>query len=403
MTAFILPLLFLLPGLWPAAGEVVLHTLDGRVLPIDSLALGERGEMRVTRSGAVELLQEGQVLFAEILDSEPVPPFEADVLIETVDGSELTGMLGEGDEDTVELETAGLGLLRLPIDLIRAASFGPAESRINPSLLRATGSEDVLFRKGPVEGDELPGTLVRLGIRGVTIDCELGEIQVDLEKVLGVAVAPIAGSPKPYQRRAELELKDGGLLIGDLIDLSTRMVRVRTVFAEELLIPLGRLTRVRFSSDRFVYLSDLDPSQVEQTPFIGNDDQFLFPWCRDRSVTGQPLSVGGRRYGKGLGLHSRCRLTYDLDGGYSLFQGLFGLADEVMQLEASGSVTLRVLVDQEVRFESPVIRSGDDPVQIPGIELAGAKTLTIEVGFADRGDVADRVALCDPILVRVVG
>ena len=403
MPGLIFPFLFLLPGLWPAAGEVVLHTLDGRVLPIESVALGEKGEMRVLRSGETESLAAGQVLFAEILDTEPVPPFESDVLVETIDGSELSGMLGEGNEDTVELETAGLGFLRLPIDIIRAVSFGPAESRINPSLLRTDGGEDLVFRKGLVEGDRLRGTLVRLGSGGVEIDCELGEVKVAREKVLGVAVALIEGLREPYARRIELELKTGDLLIGDLIDLTTRAVRMRTVFAREQLVPLNRLTRIRFSSERFIYLSDLDPSKVEQTPFIGGDDQFLFPWRKDRSVTGKPLSIGGRRYGKGLGLHSRCRLSYDLNGEFSRFQGVFGLADEVLSVEASGSVTLTLSVDQEVKYQSPVVRSGDAPLQLPWIELEGAEILVIEVGFADRGDVADRAVLCDPILLRSGG
>ena len=36
-------------------------------------------------------------------------------------------------------------------------------------------------------------------------------------------------------------------------------------------------------------------------------------------VTGAPLHVRGKRYGKGIGCHSRSEMTWQLEGGYQGF------------------------------------------------------------------------------------
>ena len=390
----------LLAGSGAALSEVTLHTLDGRKLEAVTLELVPDGGLRINVGGQVETLAAGVTLFAEIRSPVALTLPDEDALVLLRDGSELAGKLGEDREDQLQLETAALGRVLLPIDLIRAVSFGAAGQRIDPSTLRATGEQDLLFRRGPVEGDELRGTLVGIGLSGVQIDCELGEITVDLEKVLGVAVAELDKQQVPARQRVELELRGGGLLIGSLLDLTTGRIKVRTSFDEELVIPLERLSRIRFPSDRFVYLSDLDPASVAQTPFIGGDDEFLFPWRRDRSVTGRPLSISGQRFGKGLGLHSRSRLSYDLSGEFQRFEAQIGISDEVAGLGVPGSVLFRIFVDGEPRFESPVIRSGEPPRSVVVQGLAGAQQLSVEVDFADRGDVADRAVLGNPILYR---
>ena len=43
------------------------------------------------------------------------------------------------------------------------------------------------------------------------------------------------------------------------------------------------------------YLSDLEPSKVEETPFFGH----RLPWRRDVSLLGEPLKMNGQTYRAG--------------------------------------------------------------------------------------------------------
>ena len=56
------------------------------------------------------------------------------------------------------------------------------------------------------------------------------------------------------------------------------------------------------------FLSDLTPAKVEETPYFGH----RLPWRRDVNLTGEPLKINGQSFDRGLAVHSRCILTYDL-------------------------------------------------------------------------------------------
>ena len=74
--------------------------------------------------------------------------------------------------------------------------------------------------------------------------------------------------------------------------------------------------------------------------------------------------------------------------------------DQVLGRSLQGSVVFRVLVDSEERFASGIIRGGDEPVTLPPIDLTGAHSLVLEVGFATDHFASDRADWLRPILVR---
>ncbi len=68
------------------------------------------------------------------------------------------------------------------------------------------------------------------------------------------------------------------------------------------------------------YLSDLEPSKVEETPYFGR----RCPYRRDVALDGSPLKLEDQPIAKGLAVHSRTALTYDLDRRYDRFETLVG-------------------------------------------------------------------------------
>ncbi|HEY3392664.1 MAG TPA: NPCBM/NEW2 domain-containing protein, partial [Lacipirellulaceae bacterium] len=144
------------------------------------------------------------------------------------------------------------------------------------------------------------------------------------------------------------------------------------------------------------YLSDLKPEGYRHVPYLSIE----WPYARDRNVLGEPLSVGGKQYLKGVGMHSAARLTYRLNGNYRRFDAAVALDDSA---GTRGSVTFSVYVQREgaweVAFTSGIVRGGEAPRPV-SVDVAGAQALTLTVDFADRGDELDRANWLDARLVK---
>lgn len=361
--------------------------LDGDTLTID----GPSGPVRIAMAQVVAIVGPAAQVAAA-----PDPAEDCAVLLWS--GTLLPGRLLPGRDDFVRVAVAGIGQLSLPIEVVRAVSLGRADGRPDPAGWTAVGEQDRVFRRGPVAGDSIAGTLLRAGSDGVVIENDaLGEVELSVPDVLGVAVAELE-TVEGDAGAVEVTLAGGARVMGAVRALQTGAVRLRTAFDDDLEIAMSGVRRVRFQSELFEYLSDLEPAAVEETPFIGGSDDFLFGWRRDRSVTGEPLSVAGRGFGKGLGMHSRCRLSWDLDGRHRRFRAFAGVSDEVTRHGLQGSLIVRVLVDGEVRFESGPLRAGEPAVPVE-VDVVGARRLEIVVDFGDRGDVGDRAVIGDPMLL----
>jgi len=109
---------------------------------------------------------------------------------------------------------------------------------------------------------------------------------------------------------------------------------------------------------------------------------------RDRSMRGRPITLDGKVYAKGLGVHATSELVYALDGQWTGFTALAGVDDEVEN--GKGAMTFQVWLDGQKVWDSGVLRegSGAKPVAVP---LAGRKELRLVVdsGGADDWDHAD--------------
>jgi hypothetical protein len=73
------------------------------------------------------------------------------------------------------------------------------------------------------------------------------------------------------------------------------------------------------------YLSDLTPADSVHVPFFDDES----PWQRDKTALGRALSLDGNRYEKGLGLHARARLVFDLEGRYARLRVIVGVDDDL--------------------------------------------------------------------------
>jgi hypothetical protein len=105
----------------------------------------------------------------------------------------------------------------------------------------------------------------------------------------------------------------------------------------------------------------------------------------DISVGGKPITLGGRTFSSGLGMHANGEATYDLAEGTQAFEALVGV-DDTRKGDKGATVVFQVFVDGEKKFDSGLMRAGDAPKPV-SIDLRGARTLKLVA--LDGGDGKD--------------
>lgn len=309
-------------------------------------------------------------------------------------GDVVRGQVQGGDEERVALASQGLGDVRIELGLIRAVIFDASPEReraLEASLAEAADIDRVVLR----DSGSARGSLVSIDGAKVVMNTDvqggsrMGTMQFDVAKVEMVAIAPLEDPPaRPSGLRVVARLIDGTSLTGRLIGLAGDEVELAHPLGQEgeLTLGLSRMEELAVENGAFVYVSDLQPEGVVQ----GFPPEFAYEvdvwtWKKDRNVTGGPLRLGGRVYDKGLGVHSRCVLTYRLDGAYKEFRAVIGLDDSTRYMgePGLGAVVFRVLVDDKPAREYPngiPQRKGQAPTEIT-VDVSNAKTLTLEADF----------------------
>ncbi|WP_428940486.1 NPCBM/NEW2 domain-containing protein [Fontivita pretiosa] len=144
------------------------------------------------------------------------------------------------------------------------------------------------------------------------------------------------------------------------------------------------------------YLSDLRWTKMVNHPGQGSAE-------RDRSNgelfdgDGRIISLRGRTYEKGIGVHAGSEIRYALDGKYTTFLADIGLDDETA---GAGSVIFEVWADGARLYSSGVV-NGSDPIQSVNVNVSGKRELVLIV--RDNGsDFWDHADWANARLVRAI-
>ncbi len=108
----------------------------------------------------------------------------------------------------------------------------------------------------------------------------------------------------------------------------------------------------------------------------------------DASISGQPISIAGRRYEKGFGTHAPGEMVFKLNGQNKFFSADVGVDD---QGGAAGSVEFQVWLDDHKAYDSGIMKFGQ-PAKHVSLDISGIKELRLVVtdgGDGVQGDHAD--------------
>jgi hypothetical protein len=329
----------------------------------------------------------------------------APVEIRTAGGEVFCGSIRGGDAagERIDLASTSLGDQSLPIDRVALVLFVEQLRQNDPqrfSASRPAAQDETLFQRTRAGIDPIDGIVNRFTPEGVLFHWK-GAEKPDLfayDKLVAIAFRN-AQSPKD-KPLARWLLRDGSLIDATPSGLKEGKLSLRARKDQEFSIDSGEVSAFEVRATKHLFVSELAPKQVKETPYLGGSDDFLFPHRRDRAVSGGYLTVAGRSFLRGIGCHSRTALTYAVPEGFTVLRTRIGIDDEARRLAVPGNAVFRVLVDGKQVTEIANVKGGEPPRRLEDVSLLGAKEFTLEVDFGGDFHLGDRADWLGTVLIR---
>jgi hypothetical protein len=383
-------------------GSVEVRRVGAAAVNATGCVIDKSGATVSRGDGGIETVPLDELVSVDFARRRPAAPAAGEPAVVLLhDGSRLQGAVTGGGQESLRIALRPGLEFDAPIDAISAIFFGPRAARLERGRFEVSAKEDALFKRPEVGGDYTRGTLQSFSANGCDFEYTLGTVHFpwsDLEAITLARQVEIKPAAAPL---VHADLAPDGTLTGTLIKFGDNGLVLRPAgFTADVTLPAELLRSLRCDGPRHAWLSDVAPAKVEQTPYLGHSDLFLFPWRADRTVTGRPLVVGGRTFAKGFGCHSRTRLDFALTPQDAQFEAWVGVADEVLELADRGAVSFALLVDGKEIWRSAIVRAGDAAVPVGPLPVAGGKTLTLLTDYGEGEDVADRGVWGNALLLR---
>jgi hypothetical protein len=392
------------------ASEVV--TLDGRRISARLVAVDGAWNLRLDTSDRQLVLSPEEIVrWGTIRDSATGP------IILLNDGSRVVAELLAVERNLVRVGSRIWVPCEVPLAALAGIILQPPTNpldrdRMVRDLLDSPSRRDrVVLRNGDVlEGLVLPTANADRSnddpVASIRIQVSTRELEIPRDRIAAIQWGQIErGGGTPRGGRAWVCFQDGTLTACNRIEEQRDGLQLELACGVSLAQRTYRRGPGRWEqvvavvprNERITYLSDLEVAQYAHQPAWGKEWSYRL----NANVLGGLLRSRRGIDLKGIGMHSASSMAFYLDGKYRRLQGDVALDHSAGE---AGSVVFRVYVTNDGRewqtaFESPLMR-GDSPPLPVDIPVAGALAVTLEVGYADRGDTLDRANWLELRLLR---
>jgi hypothetical protein len=384
------------------APTFLLHTAAGKPTEGPLLSLGDKWAVRLGGEEKIEANSDAVIVLRQKV--KPLPPIQDTTQVIFTNGDHVpAGRLKLVGERLQFAPNVGQSKdLRTPLSAVSVIWLAKPDGCDNPmevrrGLVAQTRLRDVAHLRN---GDTLEGVLVGLDETTVRIEVDKKPVALDRAKVSAIALNTELARPlRPKGVYGRLVLADGSRLsLASASCTDGKLMRGVTLFGGEVRVPLKHVIALYLFQGRAVYLSDLKPKKVEEGTYL-DDSWSVVP---DGSVTKTDLRLASNTFDKGLGTHSKCRLTYNLGGAYRRFEAQVGIDDETKEEPwPRGGARIQVLVDgkpHDLGFDKEL--TAKNGLESVSVNVAGARELTLVVDFGKLGNVKGCVDWADARLIK---
>lgn len=373
--------------------DVALRTVDRDDMEGVLHALSLESGVRVSIESAEPKTIATEVLVRATFTTAVASRPKGATVVTLSDGDQLVGTIVGGDEDAITVDTPSLGetsvSLERVVGLDSPVAFTPGQHAAARWFHR-----DQSRRRDRIlltNGDVFEGAILQIDEQGVIAESSLGETRLGSAVIVSLRLAALPLPTLPTIR-AVMTFRDGSRLTAMVLDVDDGSAGMTLRQDQRINCAASEVARIDFLGGRWEWLSDHQPVSVQHTPMLGQSWEHQ----ADRNVLGGPIRVSGQGFDKGIGVHSRSRLTYDLKGEYRELVTAMGIDDDSGPL---ANVAVSIRVDGKPRWQLEQIEQGEfhGPVRI---NVLKASHLELFVDFGAHGDVQDRFNWVETALVR---
>lgn len=351
-----------------------------------------------------------QVRVAEV---EPAAIPQQGNWVELADGSRFVAGTFELNQGRVTVDQDTPRAATIPARIVHSVRFFKPEDATNPQwneMKTAARTGDVLVvRKmaaaeekttSKIVLDQLEGIVHQITNKSVAFEYDGERIDVPRARLEGVLFG-VPVQPELPDAACRITEVTGAVWNARSVRTENEYVRLTSVAGAEITFPLPDLAEVDFSSANLVFLSDLEPEVAEWRPYFQSPAtpaslQKWFQPRRDQGANGQPLTLSGTSFDKGLALHSHTLLSYRLTKNFGRLVATVGIDNRA---GSTGNLVLQVVGDDRTLLTQPV-KADAEPFELD-VDVRNVRRLKIIVDFGeDRSDAGDWLYLANARLVK---
>lgn len=370
---------------WLPADEIT--TLDGRKISGEIVAIDEAGQ--ITGKNLPGELQLD--LLRRVERSAPEQSAKATVVLDLVGGGRIQGDAVTVADEKFHVAWAFGDKLVLPIDVVRSVRLKPAitDATFEAALAKPAADNDRLFVEVDGKLTILSGLIEALTAENVVFQYEGEQQTLPLARLFGIVVAQVSTGVKPPSG-VTLELADGSRVAGVAKSLADGKLTV-AIGPASAELPWSAVKAMTIRSSRLAFLSDLEPVEVEESRLVTLPQ----PWQRDKNVARKTLTLGERKFDRGIGTHAYSKLVFDLAGNYDAFHAIIGIDAAA---ERHGDCIFVVVADgQELARER--MTGTTEPKELK-LDIVGVKQLALIVEPGEELDLADLANWADARVIK---
>ncbi|WP_417380554.1 NPCBM/NEW2 domain-containing protein [Gimesia sp.] len=324
--------------------------------------------------------------------NRPQRSLELPLTVRLTDGSIFPTQSLQSNERQVKVSGDQTGELILPARNVASIRFGALNSNIRDSwekLLNGENTKDLLVVQKENVLDYIDGVVGSITEEKIQFFTGEDEVSVNRSRVFGVIYSrPPSPEVSPY---CAIRLTDAGVLNASAITFTGTEFTATLLGGTRARFTPQSIANLDFSQGKVRYLSDLEPRNIEYTPFFDT----VWKYRKDRHRDGGPLRVGGKEYTRGLYIHSKTLLQYRLKGDYRNFRAIMGIDESVPGI---GFVYVEIKGDGRILY-SGNIRSSDSPVEL-NLDVDGVREFEVLVDFGDNLEICDHLDLCEARFIK---
>ncbi|WP_020472859.1 NPCBM/NEW2 domain-containing protein [Zavarzinella formosa] len=383
MMASLRPLLLLLAVAVPALKAAELTTLDGKKLNGDIVAISPM-EITFNANGADEKIPITTINAITLGPvPKPVPASTRYIAVELVDGTTFRCSAFSIKGKNVELKLLGdegkpARTHNIPVTSLFSLMRDAGDLKLEQDfrgLMRDRGKFDVWITRSKVKNDDGTETDRLDSVRGTfgegdpatdsvkfTLEATGKDVTVKMPRIAGMIFNQIpTGTVAPAI--CKVVDSDGNVLVAKSVTRADNNYTVTTVSDVKVELAENAISKFDFAAGSVKYLSDLEPVILEES---GTDPEH---YQKDRNLDRNPIRLRtdpagmetkADQFAKGLTLHAKTVLTYELKGQYKVFKGQAGTDASVV---TESTVKLTIDDGTQVLYKG-VIKRGDKPVNL---------------------------------------